>query len=148
MKLIKPTIEDLLVFANDIASFVSEYGRDYGFMDIETSELFKVLSSAIMDARGFVLLAVKDDKAVGFFIGSVFNELFTGKLVGNQNAVYIKSRSGNALEMIKEFERYCKSIGCKSVYTHVKDCDNFDRWQKAYSRLGYKPSELRFNKEL
>lgn len=147
MKFIKPTIEDLLVFANDIASFVPDYEKNYDFMRVETYELFKVLSRAIADPRGYVLLALKDGKAVGFFLGSVFAELFTGKQVGCQNAIYLRKGCGDSWLMVKEFERHCKESGCASVYAHTKDVKKFDRWQKAFSRLGYKPSELRFNKE-
>lgn len=147
MNIIIPTIQDLIKYSSDIAGFIPDYQKRFGLMTIAMPELFKVLSSAILGDRGYVLLAIKDDKAVGFFVGSIYPELFTGEMIGCQNAIYLRKRCGSSWDMIKQFEKHCMTVGCKRVYTHIKDSSKFDKWQRAFSRLGYKPTELRFSKE-
>lgn len=148
MNLIVPTIEDLILYSNDISGFIPDYKARFNLMNVNIGGLFSILSQAIADERGYVLLAVKDGKAVGFFIGSIYPELFTCEKIGYQNAIYLRKGTGSSWDMIKKFENHCVAINCKRVYTHIKDSSKFDKWQKVFPRFGYKLTELMFSKEL
>ena len=142
----KATLEDKL----DIAFLVKQFNKECKYpFKVNTDKVFNSLDQIINHPDFIVLVAEEDGDVGGMFIGGVTAPLFSEDIVSTELAWYMqpeyrKGRSG--MEMLKQYEEWSKSKGCKFVT--MIDIDPYNNLESLYTRKGYKVTEKTYVKEI
>lgn len=84
-------------------------------------------------------------------LGVVQQMWFSDALVGTELLVYVKPehRGGiTAMRLIKDFESYCKSRGCKEINVGSSAEISTDLVKRLYQKLGYSECGFLAHKEI
>lgn len=98
---------------------------------------------------GVVFGMYRDGKVVGMLGGIAYNDLNDGKMVVMEMFWYVvKEFRGMGLKLLKTFEAWAIKRGAARLCMACLAGLNSDSMSSLYSRLGYRPLDLTFVKEL
>lgn len=98
-----------------------------------------------------VIYFLEDDlgEIAGFIGGVRFPDPNTGRLVATECFWFVRDYArGQGWKLYRAFERWAKASKCRQIHmVHLMDSMP-DELSRFYQRIGYKPMEMRFCKEL
>ena len=145
----KATREDLFDLAILGKQFVRE-AKENGYRLTFSQEKFTSSFFNVIDNLDYLLLVYEiEGEAVGFFLGAVFEPLFSKDLLAVEMFWWVEEDyRGNrqSLGLLKTFEDWAKEKGASEV--SVSDLQGVKDLDKLYKRLGYTKSEVTYKKDL
>lgn len=125
-------------------AFSKESLAEYG-MEVE-AERREIILKVCQD---MVLFLLKDGKPVGVIGGFIVNGLTNSKLAVQEVIWYVdKEHRAHGKKLMVEFEKLARSKGASSIIMCLMCNSMQERLDKYYKRLGYKPFEVQYMKEL
>ena len=109
----------------------------------------KMWINFITNNVGIIFLLVEHEKITGFLAALKYPDVNNGELVAMEMAWFVKeSQRGRGLLLLREFEKWAKEEGCKSIImVYLKDLMP-EKLQKVYENMNYKPMETHYIKEI
>lgn len=125
--------------------FVKESLEEYG-MNV-TYEKFKQMLEICKKISFF--LVNEEGRPVGMIAGMIVECITNGKPCLQEVVWYVNEQyRSNGHKLLKEMESCAKHLGCSSVVMGLMCNSQQDRLDRVYRRLGYKPFEVQYIKEL
>ena len=97
----------------------------------------------------FLRFLVEESTAHGYFLGQISTEMFTANRIGAMLGMWADDESkGHILDVVNDFEEWCKERRVAKVVLHLSPPSNFDRWERVLKRKGFLPEERLYAKEV
>ncbi len=145
----KATREDLFDLAVLGKQFVRE-AKQNGYKLTFNQEKFTTSFLSVVDNSDYLYLVYEiEGEAVGFFLGAVFQPLFSNDLLAVEMFWWVEKehRGGrNSLKLLSTFEDWSREKGASEV--SVSDLQGVKDLDKLYKKLGYTKSEVTYKKDL
>lgn len=138
-----PTLKDIVLELGEKMHLESRF-KKYNFDKNKISKLLE-------NPNVFCKVAIKDKKAIGFFVGVIQPMWFSNEKAGYDLALYIdkEHRGGmTAVRLIKEFEKYCKENNCVTINLNAGAEISNESAKRLYLKLGYKEYGFMTHKEI
>lgn len=93
----------------------------------------------------------KENKIIGFFIGQVTLEYFTGNIIASDLGMYVLPEYRGSrifLRLLQSFEDWAKSTGAKKIILYHSTGINPEKSKNLFPKLGYENYGYIFDKEL
>lgn len=145
----KVTEQDLLDLSILSKQFAKEAKQNGYNLTFKQDKFVNSFMSVVNNPDYFYLVAEVEGEAVGFFLGAVYQPLFSDDIIAAEMFWWIdKEHRGRkiALQMFKAFEEWSKEVGATEV--NVSDLQGVKNLGKLYERLGYSKSEVTYKKDL
>ena len=130
-----------------VESFHAEAVGEYDGFDADT--LIETIKGQAATSTGNCFLLVDDFGCHGILFGVRFKSLISEKIIFQELIWYVKKeyrRSG--ISLLRFAENRLKESGVNSIIMAVLENSKTDKLKDFYGRLGYKPMETHFIKEL
>ena len=131
------------------AAFSDESLKEYG-LEVTGDRLDQMIQ--VCKEISFFLMAPKDEggfKPVGLIAGMVVNNLTNGKAALQEVIWYVyKEHRRKGRMLLEYFEEAAKAQGCGSVVMALMCNSGAEKLGRFYERMGYKPFEVQYMKEI
>lgn len=128
--------------------FCKEQGY-HKYLNVDVEHIKKQIEFHLNSPTSFFKVVESEDTIVGFFTGTTGNTFVSTDIVATELVIYLTPnyRGGScAIKLLKQFESWSKEKQAKFIsLTHP---EIFPKVGKLYSRLGYKPLEHVYIKEM
>ena len=125
-------------------AFSDESLKEYG-LEVESERLAEM--TEICKEISFFLTI--DGKVVGMIAGMKQQNLTNGKLALQEVVWYVdKDYRANGRILLQYFEEAAKNMGASCVVMGLMCNSGMDKLDKFYKRMGYKPFEIQYMKEI
>jgi GNAT superfamily N-acetyltransferase len=135
-------------FAPDVArlcqAFSDESLKEYG-LEVEQDRLDQMIE-VCKDISYFLVV---EGKPVGVIAGLIVNNLTNGKSALQEVIWYVdREYRSHGKALMEAFEEAARARGCDSIVMALMCNSMSDRLDKFYKRLGFRPFEVQYIKEL
>lgn len=140
------TIEDLPKLSKIAEQFYSSSEHLDGFdIDVFVFNWENFIESNI----GIIFLLINDGRIVGVLGGIKYPDVNSNHLMATELFWYVeKDHRGQGGRLLKEFEEWAKTEGCKKIImVHMTDLMP-DKLESIYKHKGYKKMEVHYVKEV
>ena len=151
MRIIEPTIEDLVTKLDDLTRLASAYGAEFDALSVRTPLFISTLAATIGNPSGLVMLLASDEgQIMGVMAGHVNTDTLTGEHIAVQTILMtVKKMRGHTRSLISKFEQWAKEEGCSKVYIHTgPDQGRHKRRETVLAHSGYLPAMRCYVKEI
>ena len=130
-----------------VENFHAEAVGDYDGFDPDT--LIRTIEGQADQSVGNCFLLVVDGVCQGILFGVRFKSLISQNLIFQELIWYVnKEYRRSGISLLREAEKCLKAEGVHSIIMAVLENSKTDKLKDFYGRLGYKPMEVHFIKEL
>lgn len=144
MNIFEPTMEDVKLLTPSIKQFIATYS---GHLKPDEFICIRAIYRSVENPDVFTLFVVDDGKLVGYFLGRLTIEMFSGiKIAAQMGVMLLPEYSGHMFEMFNRFQNWGKERGAKRLYVHFVGRN--ERRDKVLNRKGFRPAETQYIKEL
>ena len=133
------------------AAFSDESLKEYG-LEVTGDRLDQMIQ--VCKEISFFLMAPDPEKLnqykpVGLIAGMVVNNLTNGKAALQEVIWYVyKEHRKQGRMLLEYFEEAAKNIGCSQIVMALMCNSGAEKLGKFYERMGYKPFEVQYMKEI
>ena len=148
-KIRKVTEHDLLDLSILSKMFAKEAKQNGYNLSFKQDKFLNTFLKVVNNPDYYYILAEVDGETVGFFLGVVFNPMFSDDIIAAEMFWWIdKDHRGHkiSIQMLNSFEDWSKKSGATQV--NVSDLQSVKNLDKLYERLGYTKSEVTYRKDL
>jgi GNAT superfamily N-acetyltransferase len=125
-------------------AFSDESLAEYG-LEVEADRLMEMTEVC----KGVSFFLKVEDKVVGLIAGMEVKNLTNGKLALQEVVWYVdKDYRANGRILLQYFEEAAKNMGASCVVMGLMCNSGMDKLDKFYKRMGYKPFEIQYMKEI
>ncbi len=114
--------------------------------------IWKILDQSLLNpSRVCALVAKEDDKIIGFFIGSITEQFFSGDLLANDIAMFVlpEYRGGSCFpRLLKAFENWAHTNNAERIILAHSSGINTEKSNGFFVKQGYPLTGYIFTKEL
>ena len=126
------------------AAFTKESLTEYG-LDVGEERLTEMIK--LCKAVSFYMLV--DRKLVGIIGGFLVNNLTNGKPALQEVVWYVdKAHRSHGRKLLEYFEQAAKTMGAAHIIMGLMCNSKAEKLGKFYERMGYKPFEIQYMKEI
>jgi len=144
MNIFEPTDADIRLLTPSLRRLAQEYR---GSLTPDPILCVRAAYRALGNPNIFIRFAVKGGELIGFFLGGLSVEMFTGAKIATQIGVMLlPGQTGHLQAFLNEFKAWAKEQRAKRIYMHF--AESSERQDKIMKRRGYAPAGTHYMKEI
>ncbi len=118
------------------------------YAPLDANSIVALWRTLLANSAGIAYGLFDNEQGVGFLLGVVSNDDFTGKLHGSEWLWVSEPGRADSVKLLRAFEHDCRKLQCTTVQTGCYEGWRPEHMTKLYSALGYAPHTRAFVKIL
>lgn len=144
MNIFEPTVDDIRLLTPSIKKLIERYE---GNLHPDPVICIRALYRAVDNADVLLLFMVDEGEIVGYFMGGLTIEMFTGIKIATQIGIMLLPEyRGHMQTILNRFETWAKENRVSRIYTHFSGSN--ERRDRTMHRKGWVAAEMHYVKEM